>query len=454
MKITFFIPGFIVILIALLFLYYRFYRRPKQLQKIYEQILADDTRNSIRDLKAIIIKQGGSIDAHFLLAECYRRERNYQMAIVEYRYCLNLNKKPFLTTEKEIREALVECYLLLHKEDEALQQLFELTRIEPGNAKNLLKIAKIFYALGNLEQAVTYFDRTVKADPVNIESLSYLGMIMFHANQIKEAIGYLTRAVKYDKKNYRAYYYLGRIYMDGRDFSKAITCFEASQASPEYKIRAFIQKGSCYSEMNEIENAINEYKKSIASAKGKDQNLLLIARYALGDLFEKNGKLTEAIEQWEGIYKTKPSYKDVAQKLEKYHALRADDNMKDFLVSPTPIFDGILFDIVKYLGYQLLDIKHIGTSIINIIATPQVTVIRYVKRQRIYIKVYRDAKSLGVDAIKNLVEESKALRCISAICISPVNFRSDAKKFTTARQIRLIGGDELATILAEVKKVS
>jgi len=56
------------------------------------------------------------VDAHFLLAECYRLEKNYQMSIVEYRYCLNLTRKPMITTENEIREGLVECYLELEKE--------------------------------------------------------------------------------------------------------------------------------------------------------------------------------------------------------------------------------------------------------------------------------------------------------------------------------------------------
>jgi tetratricopeptide (TPR) repeat protein len=452
MNVPLIVTGSIIVSFIIFFLYYRFIRKPKRLQKIYEQILAGDTRSSIRDLKSIIIKEGGSIDAHFLLAECYRIERNCQMAIVEYRYCLNLHKKPVLSSEKEIRQGLVECYLLLNKEDEALQELFALVDLEPKNAKLLFRIAKIFYDRGNLEQAVTYFDRTIKVDPFNSESLSYLGMIMFHVNQIKEAVIYLSRAIKTDPRNYRAHYYLGRVYMESKDFSKAIIYFDSSQASPLYRIRAFIQKGICYREIDEFENAIDELKRAIASARGKDQNLLLTAKYALGDLFEKQGKLAEAIEQWEGIHTVRPTYKDIVEKLEKYQTLRADDNMKDFLVSPTPIFEGICIDLVKHLGYDILDIKHIGTSITTIIASSDETSLPSTKRKQVYIKIYRDAVNLGLNAMKNLVEEAKAQRCVSAICISPVNFRSDAIEFTLARQIQLIGGDELAKILSELRE--
>jgi tetratricopeptide (TPR) repeat protein len=451
MNVPLYVVGSIFFIFAILLLYIRFYRKPKQLQKIQEQILAGDIRSSIRDLKAIIIKQGGSIDAHYLLAECYRRERNCQMAIVEYRYCLNLTRRPLITSEKEIREGLVECYMTVGKEDEALQELFELERLEPKNAKHLFRIAKIFYSRGNLEQAVTYFDRTVKADPFNIESLGYLGMIMFHANQIKEAVVYLTRAVKYDNRNYRSLYYLGRVYMEGKDFSKALTYFESAQLSPEYRIRSFLQKAICYREINDVENAADEFQKAIESSKGKNQSLLLTARYLLADVYEKNGKLAEAVEQWELIEKVKPSYKDIQGKLDKYHALRVDDNIKDFLVSPTPIYRAILDDVVNYLGYEVVDLKHIGTGVTNITATPKETSSRTTKPERVYIKVFRDTVSLGVNAIKSVAEEAKALRCMSAICISPVKFLSDAKEFTVARQIRLIGGDDLAKILGEIR---
>jgi tetratricopeptide (TPR) repeat protein len=451
MNIPFFVAGFIVLSFIIVILYIRFYKKPKQLQRIQEQIQAGDTRSSIRDLKAIIIKQGGSIDAHYLLAECYRRERNFQMAIVEYRHCLNLSRKPIITTEKDIREGLVECYLALEKEDDALVELFELIRIEPKNALHLFTTAKIFYNRGNLEQAVTYFDRTVKADPFHTESLAYLGMIMFHANQIKESLVYLTRVVKYDPRNYRAIYYLGRVYMEAKDYQKALTYLESAQLSPEYRLRAFLQKAICYRELNDVESSMEEYKKAVETAKGKNQNLLLTARYYLADLLEKEGKLAEAVEQWEEISKIKQGYKDVAEKLDKYHALRVDDNIKDFIVSSTPVFEGMLNDIVNYLGYEIVDVKHVGSSITTITATPKEIGIRAAKFDRIYIKVYRDPVRLGLNAVKSVVEEAKAERCANAICISPMKFLPDAKEFTAARQLQLIDGEDLVKILSEIR---
>ena len=451
MNTPFYVTGFIVLVFVIVIVYIRFYRKPKQLQNILEKIRAGDIRSSIRDLKAIIIRQGGSIDAHYLLAECYRREKNHQMAIVEYRYCLNLHRKPIIATEKDIREGLVECYLALEKEDDALAELFELIRIEPKNAVHLFTTARIFYNKGNLEQAVTYFDRTVKADPLHTESLSYLGMIMFHANQIKEALVYLTRVVKYDASNYRAIYYLGRVYMESKDYQKALTYLESAQISSDYRLRAFLQKAVCYRELGDLESAVDEYRRSIDSAKGKNQNLLLIARYALADLLEKDGKLSEAVEQWEEISRIKPGYRDVAEKLEKYQALRVDDNIKDFIVSSPAVYEGMLNDIVNHLGYEIVELKHVGSSVTTITATTRDVGIRAAKFDRIYIKVYRDTVNLGLNAVKSVMEEAKAERCASAICISPMKFRAEAKEFTTARQLMLIGGEDLARLLSEIR---
>jgi tetratricopeptide (TPR) repeat protein len=451
MNLTAIVAGIVILSFLSIFTYIKLFRKPKKLQRLWTQIQSGDTRNSIRHLKTIIIKQGGSIDAHFLLAECYRREGNYQMAVVEYRFCLKIRKKPFLTTMKEIREGLIECYLRLNKEDEALTELLELSRMEPKNDLYLYEIAKIFYRKGNLEQAVTYFDKTIKINPTHAASLGYLGMIMYHANQIKEAVLYLTKAVKYDQTNYRAYYYLGRIYMDGRDFTRALTYFDAAQRSPEFRIRGYMQKGICYREMVEFDNAVDEFKKAIASATGKDQNLFLTAKYALAHLYESRGKLASAIEQWEGIYRINAAFKDVAKKLEKYQDLRADDNMKDFLVSQLPVFEGICLDIVKHLGYDIVDIKHVKSSITKIIGAPRAAVSRSVKRHYAYIKIYRDAVGLGLNAVKTLLEEAKTLHCGKAFCICPAAFRPEAIEFAMPRQIDLIGGDRLSSILAEIR---
>ncbi|MFW6137873.1 MAG: tetratricopeptide repeat protein [Spirochaetota bacterium] len=451
MSLPILVAGIIVLGFFFGLAYFRLFRKPRQLQKLWDQIQAGDTRGPMRHLKTTIVKHGGSVDAHFLLAECYRREDNCQMAVVEYRYCLRLNKKPYLTTLKGIREGLVDCLTRLNKTEEALSELVELVKLDPKDYRYLFETANLFYNLGNLEQAATYFDKTININPTHAPSLTYLGVIMFHANQIKEAVVYLTRAVKYDTRNYMAYYYLGRIYMEGKDYPTAIKYFEASQRSPKYKIRAFIQKGGCYRHMHETENAINEYKKAITSSAGKDQNLHLAAKYALASLYESRGKLAEAIQQWEDIYRINPSYKDVPKKLDQYQDLRTDDNMKDFLVSPVPVFEGICLDLVKHLGYQIVDIKHEKPSITNIIAAPNRQGMRNQKIQHIFIKIFRDAVSLGLTTVKNLLEEAKSQKCARAICISPLKFRPEAVEYSRARQIDLIDGNKLSRLLSEIR---
>jgi tetratricopeptide (TPR) repeat protein len=436
---------------VVLFSYIRVFRKPKRLQKIWDQIKAGNTRSSIRELKVIIIRQGGTADTHFLLAECYRREGNYQMAVVEYRYCLNLHKKPFLTDEQEIREDLLECYTKLNKEEDALRELIELVRIEPKNAGYLFKTAIISYNRGSLEQAVTYFDRTIRVDPSHAESLSYLGMIMYHANQLKEAFVYLSRAVNINPRIYRTHYFLGRLYTDEGDFPKAISYFDTAQISPDFRIRAYIQKGNCYKAIDDIENAVDEYKKAISSSKGRNQNLLLTAKYALADVYENQGKISEALVQWEDIHKVNTSYRDVGKLLEKYAVLRTDDNIKDFLISPLPVFEGLCIEIVNFLGYEIQEIQHVTTSITNVIATTALKKMRNIKPHRVYIKILRDSINIDLKALKDLIEEAKIVHCVKAIVISPVKYSSQVKNYSSTRQISLIDGTKLADILNAIK---
>lgn len=451
MNLQFIIAGIVIVVIIIILTYFKIFRKPKKLQRIWLQIEEGDVRNSIRNLRMHIIKHGGSIDAHALLGECYRREKNFEFAVVEYRACVKINKKPSLMSMTTIREGLVDSLLKVGKTDEALSELLELSRQDPRNYRYLFEIAKIFYTKGNLEQAVSYLDKTIKYNPSHGPSLGYLGVIMYHANKIREAVVYLSQAVRYDKRNFRAYYYLGRVYMDGRDFTRALTYFEAAQRSPEFRVRAYLQKGICYREMDEFENAVDEYKKGISSATPKDQNVLLATRYVLANLYELRGKLAEAIEQWELIHRINGNYKDVPHKLDEYQDLRADDNMKDFLVSPIPVFEGICLEIIRHLGYDVADIRHQSSSITNIIASPNLSTMRSVSRQYVYFKIYREAVSLGLNAVKTLLEEAKKVRCAKAVCISPFKYRPEAVEFALPRQIDLIGGEKLSKILKEIR---
>ena len=451
MSLQLILVGIIVVGVIIFLTYFKIFHKPKKLQRIWDQIKRGDIRNSIRDLRTHIIKHGGSVDAHALLGECYRREGNCNMAVVEYRHCLKMRGKSAILSGVDIREGLVDCLLRLKKDDEALGELLELSRQDPRNYRYLFDIAQIFYRRGDIEQAVTYFDKTIKYNPNHAESLGYLGVIMYHANKVREAVVYLTQAVRYDSRNYRAYYYLGRLYMDGHDFTRALTYFEASQRSPEYRVRSHLQKGTCYRELDELDNAFAEYNKGIAAATPPDQSALLATRYELASLLENRGKIAEAIEQWESINRIDPKYRDVRSKLEEYEDLRADDNMKDFMVSPTPVFEGICVEIVRHLGYDIVDIRHQSSSITNILGAPTINDLRPVARQYVYFKIYREALSLGLSAVKTLLEEAKKLRCAKATCISPFKFRPEAVDFALPRQIDLIGGEQLSQILREIR---
>ena len=451
MNLQFILTGILVVAIVIFLTFFKIFRKPKKLQRIQEQMKAGDVKNSIRNLRTHIIKHGGSIDAHALLGDCYRLEKNFDMAVVEYRTCVKINKKPSLMSMTTIREGLVDSLLKVGKTDEALSELLELSRQDPRNYRYLFEIAKIFYTKGNLEQAVTYLDKTIKYNPTHGPSLGYLGVIMYHANKIRESVVYLTQAVKYDQRNFRAYYYLGRIYMDGRDFTRSLTYFDAAQRSPDFRVRSYLQKGLCYREMEEYENAVDEFKKGISSATTRDQNVLLATRFVLANLYELRGKLAEAIEQWELINRINGNYKDVPQKLDEYQDLRADDNMKDFLVSPIPVFEGIVLEIIRHLGYEVADIRHQSSSITNVIASPNLSSMRSVTRQYVFFKIYREAVSLGRNAMVTLLDEAKKVRCSKAICISPFKFRPEALEFALPRQIDLIGGDKLSKILKEIR---
>ena len=108
-------------------------------------------------------------------------------------------------------------------------------------------------------------------------------------------------------------------------------------------------------------------------------------------------------------------------------------------------------EIVRHLGYDIIDIRHQSSSITNMICIPSMNSSRPITRQYVYFKIYREALSLGLAVVKTLLEEARKLRCVKAVCISPFKFRPEAVDFAIPRQIDLIGGDRLSQILREIR---
>lgn len=93
------------------------------------------------------------------------------------------------------------------------------------NPKKAQKLArrgrKAFEDDGNLDQAISYFQRAVKYDPKNVEILSNLGSLLYRDGQYKKARDYYRRALEVDPKDQFSHLFLGITYVKLEQYKKA-----------------------------------------------------------------------------------------------------------------------------------------------------------------------------------------------------------------------------------------
>jgi tetratricopeptide (TPR) repeat protein len=112
---------------------------------------------------------------------------------------------------------------------------------------------------------------------------------------------------------------LGQLYFKAGKIKEAMPELQKAQANPHRRIQATSLLGQCFARrgMNDMAaDTLRTVLKEKTSMDEEKKDLL----YALGTVLEKMGKRDEAIEPFKQIYQTDMSYRDVADKVDRYYS--------------------------------------------------------------------------------------------------------------------------------------
>ena len=200
---------------------------------------------------------------------------------------------------------------------------------------------------------------------------------------------------------------------------------------------------------NRYDNAQVDLQRAIDLDKENVKQETLHARYFLASCYEKTRKIEKAIEQWEAIYKRNRSFRDVPSKLSEYKALQANDNMKDYLTCA----DADFLEICKNaalnalkLSSQQADIKKFGCQLVA--TEKKDDNWRNMRKQLTFLRFYREPEPLEDSAVREAIDQMKALNCTKAFIIASSGFTRTALAFAENRPIELIGKEKLEQLLS------
>ena len=150
-------------------------------------LIGKDDRQAKQILLNLIEKNPTSYPAHKTLAMLYEKQKNWEVAIDEYRRAVDLRN-----VDKD----------------------------------SYFKIAQISNEMGNKEEAIKMLNHLLKQRPAEYRATELLGNILQGEERYKEAIGVYQEALRYRPTQYEIYYQLGMAYTMLNDFQKAKEYYE------------------------------------------------------------------------------------------------------------------------------------------------------------------------------------------------------------------------------------
>lgn len=191
-------------------------------------------------------------------AEVYIAQRNINGAIK-----LLEKYRTIEPNNGEIAKLLGDSYALTLQYKRALEcYLFALNQ-DQGNDELLVRLARINFALGNNNKAMSYlnaFPADFSYDEVSIQELIRL---FLDYSQYSDADIFLNKVINENPYNYSAWYFKGLINQKQDKNEEAIDAYDFCIAIEESNTMGHLGKGNCLMDLNRFEEAIESFKLSL-----------------------------------------------------------------------------------------------------------------------------------------------------------------------------------------------
>lgn len=419
---------------------------PKKIARVEQLLKQNKPAAAIKTAKQLLAKDQRDPEVHYLLGRAYFQDNKPELALMELKTVNEIGVFGKGVPEVPFRRQIAELFRRYNQPEEALKEYLLLLQKDPNTADNYFQAGRLFEERNKGAKAVNYYRKAISLQPRHGMAHLRLGLILYRAKKYADAKQYLEKALRFESDHYEAYYYVGRIQKESKDFVGALKSFEWATKAPDFKIKSLIERGTCYMEMNNNDRAISELERAIGQIKNPADGDALWAHYFLAAAYERTRKIERAIEQWEEIYRHKPGFQDIAQKLSQYQELRQDDVVKDFLTSSQSDFRGLCEQATTAMGLSMQSItdEKDGASIVAVEAK---TNWRNTKAMPHLVRFVRVAELIDEATVRETYEEMRKQNITRAILVASSNFSRMAIDYAESRPIELYNKDKLQTLL-------
>jgi tetratricopeptide (TPR) repeat protein len=189
--------------------------------------------------------------------------------------------------------------------EEAMLQINEALRLDPGYIEAHNNLAVIYYNLARYKDAITELKEGLRLNPDDSQTLCNLGIVYARLRRSKEAVTQVQKALKLDPGNAPAHNILANIYADQKKNHEAITEYQkALTINPDFSL-AHNNLGYLYFESQRHEDAVKEFEEAIRF----DPNFIE-AHHGIGLALYSIGKYDRSAHAWAKAVYLEPGLMD------------------------------------------------------------------------------------------------------------------------------------------------
>ncbi len=194
--------------------------------------------------------------------------------------------------------------------EQALHHFQKAIQIKPSYLEAQMNLANTLTHQGKHQEAIEQYKKLSGRYPGNAMICNNLGAAIFKTGRVNEAIPYYINAIQLNPNYAEAFNNLGVALRQNNQKSKALVMFQkALSINPDYA-QAYDNMVRLISDQKKINRKL--YQLMDKSAQSPDDPLLL---FQLGDFFQKEEKIQQAITCYQKALKLKPGWYEAKKQL-------------------------------------------------------------------------------------------------------------------------------------------
>lgn len=285
---------------------------------------------------------------HFMMGHQAELAQDLDTALKEYQAALKVDPK-----SREVKSRLAALYFALGDMTQAVQYADEVGEGTGQEPQMLTHMAGILASAGKPERAVELLDKAIERDPERGESYFPKGLILLNQKRIAEAEQVVKKGLQYTADSPIGYYYLGRISIEAGNTEQAIVNFDRAIAVNQAFEPAYLAQASVHESRQEKDKAIAVLQRYLHQVNPRNRDI----RQHLVQLYIATKDYNGGLAELEKLLEDNPGDLDAQLRMaliygEKKEFSKAISRLTEILkVKPAEL------KVRDYLGYLYEEVK-------------------------------------------------------------------------------------------------